>query len=112
MGVESGLLRIAEDGDLDGVGAKLRPVLALARKLTLSPNSVAKTDAEAVLAAGWDDTALYHTVAVTALFNFMNRLVESLGIELEPSYVGPASQRLAEHGYLPLLDIMKAGRRA
>jgi uncharacterized peroxidase-related enzyme len=109
LGVEAGLLpRMVEDGELH---ARLRPVLVLARKLTLSPDSVTKADADAVLAAGWDDAALYHAVAVTALFNFMNRLVEGLGIELEASYVGPASQRLAEHGYLPLLDLMKAGRR-
>lgn len=112
MGVEAGLLpRLVEDDALRGVEPKLRPVLVLARKLTLSPDSVSKADADAVLAAGWDDAALYYAVAVTALFNFMNRLVEGLGIELEASYVGPASQRLAEHGYLPLLDLMKAGRR-
>jgi uncharacterized protein YciW len=113
MGVEVGLVpQIVEDNDLDGVAANLRPVLALARKLTLSPSSVTKADADAVLAAGWDDAALYYAVAVTALFNFMNRLVEGLGIELEPSYVGPASQRLADTGYLPLLEMMKAGRRS
>jgi hypothetical protein len=48
---------------------------------------------------------------VTALFNFMNRLVEGLGIELEPSYVAPAAERLAERGYLPLLEMMKVGGR-
>ena len=112
MGVEAGLLpRIVKDGDLNGVAIKLRPVLALARKLTLSPDSATKADADAVLAARWDDAALYYAVAVIALFNFMNRLVEGLGIELEPSYVGPASQRLAESGYLPLLEMMKSGRR-
>ena len=108
MGVEAGLLpRIVRDGELTGVAPKLRPVLALARKLTLSPDSVTKADADALSAAGWDDAALYYAVAVTALFNFMNRLVEGLGIELEPSYIGPASQRLAERGYLPLLEMMK-----
>lgn len=109
MGVEAGLLaRIVESGDIEGVPAKLRPVLALARKLTRAPDSVTKNDADAVLGAGWDDTALYYAVAVTALFNFMNRLVEGLGIELTASYVGPASQRLAERGYLPLLEMIKA----
>lgn len=43
---------------------------------------------------------------MTALFNFMNRLVEGLGIELAPSYIEPASQRLADRGYLPLIDMM------
>jgi uncharacterized peroxidase-related enzyme len=107
MGVEVGLVpRIVRD-DLAGVSPKLRPVLALARKLTLSPDAVTKADADALSAAGWDDSALYYAVAVTALFNFMNRLVEGLGIELEPSYMAPASQRLAERGYLPLLEMMK-----
>jgi uncharacterized peroxidase-related enzyme len=113
MGVEAGLLpRIVRDGGFDGVAAKLQPVLALARTLTLSPHAVTKADTQAVLAAGWDDTALYYAVAVTALFNFMNRLVEGLGIELTPSYVAPAAQRLAERGYLPLLEMLQTGRRS
>ena len=108
MGVEVGLLqRIVPDGELADAPPKIRPVLALARRLTLSPSAVTKSDAEAMSAAGWDDSALYHAVAVTALFNFMNRLVEGLGIELEPSYVAYASRRLAERGYLPLLEMMK-----
>jgi hypothetical protein len=112
MGVEAGLLpRLAKDGVVDDVSPKLRPVLVLARKLTLSPDSVTKAETDAVLAAGWNDAALYHAVAVTALFNFMNRLVEGLGIELEASYVGPASQRLAGSGYLPLLEMIKSGPR-
>lgn len=111
MGVEPGLLpRMVRDGGLEGVSDTLQPVLLLARKLTLSPSSVTKADADAVLAAGWDDAALYYAVAVTALFNFMNRLVEGLGIELDPSYVGPASERLADRGYLPLLEMMKNHR--
>lgn len=60
------------------------------------------------VAAGWDETAYYHLVATTALFNLMNRLVEGLGIELDPAYVEPSSKRLAEGGYLPLLKMMKA----
>jgi uncharacterized peroxidase-related enzyme len=111
MGVEPGLLsRIVRDGGFEGVDDRLQPVLLLARKLTQSPSSVTKADADAVLAAGWDDAALHSAVAVTALFNFMNRLVEGLGIELDPSYVGPASERLADRGYLPLLEMMKTHR--
>jgi uncharacterized peroxidase-related enzyme len=86
--------------------ARMKPVLSYAQKLTRAPDSVTKDDAEAVLAEGWDQSALYHAVAVTALFNYMNRLVEGLGIELDPAYVEPASKRLAERGYLPLIDLM------
>jgi alkylhydroperoxidase family enzyme len=85
----------------------MRPVLACARKLTLAADGVMKEDVDAILEAGWHETAIYHLVATTALFNYMNRLVEGLGIELDPAYVGPASKRLSENGYLPLLRLMQ-----
>lgn len=104
--------RAAIDGSIDDIDAapvadKMKPVLRYARKLTLQPSSLTRTDAQAIFDAGWDETALYHTVAVMALFNFMNRLVEGMGIELEPAYVRPASERLAKGGYLPLIDMMR-----
>jgi uncharacterized peroxidase-related enzyme len=107
LGVPQGsVAEIIESIDTASVTEKMKPVLRYAKKLTLSPTGVSKAEAEAVLAAGWNETALYHTVVVTALFNFMNRLVEGLGIELDPAYVGPAAQRLADRGYLPLIDMI------
>lgn len=93
--------------DTAPITEKMKPVLRYAQKLTRQPNAMTQADADALFGAGWDETALYHTVAVTALFNFMNRLVEGMGIELDPSYVKPASKRLAQEGYLPLIDMMK-----
>lgn len=46
-------------------------------------------------------------MSLASLFNFMNRLVEGLGIELDPAYVKPASERLAKRGYLPLIDMLE-----
>ena len=91
--------------NLDAVPEKMQPVLHLARKLTQQSSSISNADARDVLAAGWDETALYHAIAVTALFNFMNRLVEGAGIKLDPAYVKPASERLAKRGYLPLIAL-------
>jgi uncharacterized peroxidase-related enzyme len=108
LGTPDGLIAaLIDDFETPPIAEKMRPVLRYARKLTTRPDSLSPTDADGVFAAGWDDTALYHTVAVTALFNFMNRLVEGMGIELDPAYVKPASRRLADGGYLPLLDLMK-----
>jgi hypothetical protein len=47
-------------------------LMANARKLTEHPARIAQADADAILAVGWDESAIFHTVAVTALFNFMN----------------------------------------
>jgi uncharacterized peroxidase-related enzyme len=108
LGIEGGLIpRLIEEFDSVAVTNEMRPVLRYAQKLTDQPAGVTQADADAILAAGWDESAVYHTVAVTALFNFMNRLVEGLGIEFNPAYTKEASQRLAEHGYLPLLGLLK-----
>lgn len=104
---EGAVEQLIDDIDSAAVSQKMKPVLHYARKLTRQPGGMTQADADAVLAAGWDETALYHTVAVTALFNFMNRLVEGLGIELDPAYVKPASERLAGRGYRALIDLLR-----
>jgi uncharacterized peroxidase-related enzyme len=106
LGVKRELVDSQIDIDGAAVDPKMRPVLRYARKLTRQPNSLTQADADAIFAAGWEEPALYYTVAVTALFNFMNRLVEGMGIELDPSYIKPASERLAKRGYLPLIDLI------
>ena len=98
-----------EAGEAASVAEKMKPILRYAQRLTQNPSGVSKADADAVRAAGWNETALYHTVAVTALFNFMNRLVEGLGLELDPLYATAAAERLAARGYLPTSDML--GRR-
>jgi hypothetical protein len=106
LGIPAGSIKLAIDGlDTATIPDKMKPILRYARKLSQQPTGQA--DADAIFAAGWDETALYHTVAVTALFNFMNRL-EGLGIELDPAYVKLASERLAKGGYLPLIALMSA----
>ncbi len=97
---------LIDDIETAPVPENMKPILRYAQKLTRQPNEVTQADADAIFAAGWDETTLYHTVAVTALFNFMNRLVEGMGIELDPTYVKPASERLAKQGYLPLIDML------
>jgi uncharacterized peroxidase-related enzyme len=109
LGVASQTLeRLTEDFDSAPVSAKMRPVLRFAEKLTREPASIERSDVELILHAGWREDAVYYAAAVTALFNLMNRLVEGLGIELRPSYVPVAARRLAERGYLPLLELIGA----
>lgn len=67
-----------------GVDARLLPLLEYARVLTLTPAMVGDRLAQAVYDAGWGEEALFTTVAVTGLFNLMNRLVEGTGITADP----------------------------
>lgn len=107
LGVPAGTVAAAlADLATASIEPRMKPVLAYAGKLTASVRGVTEADARAILDTGWDATALYHTVAVTALFNFMNRLVEGCGIELDPAYLRPASERLADRGYGVLLEML------
>ncbi|MEL6442403.1 MAG: peroxidase-related enzyme [Cyanobacteria bacterium J06621_8] len=61
-----------------------RSVFALVEKLTKTPSNVTQADIDLVLEAGWDAPAVEDIIAVCALFNFMNRLVDGFGLELPP----------------------------
>jgi uncharacterized peroxidase-related enzyme len=81
------------------VDPRMQPVLALARKLTLSPAKITAADAGAFFAAGWNDRALHDAVSICALFNLMNRLVTGLGVKASDAYVKLIAKRLAQKGY-------------
>jgi len=94
--------------EMEDVDLRMRPVLAFARKLTLSPGKITRTDSDPIFAVGWDDRALHDVTAICALFNLMNRLVNGLGIEAPAAYTKLAAQRLAERGYAQLLEFLPA----
>lgn len=52
-------------------------------KLTRSPSEVDHTDVDALRRAGFSDAAILDICQVTAYFNFVNRLADGLGVELE-----------------------------
>lgn len=79
-GVPEGLIdKLLENLETAPVEAKFKPLLAYARKLTLTPAQVTQSDADAVFAAGWSEKAVHDAVAVTARMNFMTRLVQGYG---------------------------------
>lgn len=92
------------------VDRRMRPVLAFVRKLTLSPGNITATDVNAIFDAGWDDCVLHNAVAICALFNLMNRLVNGLGIQASDEYTRMAAERLADRGYAQLLELLPASK--
>jgi uncharacterized peroxidase-related enzyme len=104
FGVDEGLVvALLDDVDAAPVEAQMKPVLRYVRKLTLTPSRLTAADAEAVLAAGWDEQALHDAASVCGLFNLMNRLVEGLGVRAEAGYFQLSAERLARDGYASLL---------
>ena len=92
---------IIEDIDAARIDEKMKPVLRLVEKLTLTPSRVVQADADAVFAAGWDEDAYVDAVSVCALHNFMNRMVDGTGVELDDDGLRQAGVRIAASGYRP-----------
>lgn len=60
-----------------------RAMLEYCDKLTRSPSEVNNADVEALRHTGFSDSAVLDICQVAAYFNFVNRLADGLGVELE-----------------------------
>ena len=69
-----------EDVHAAPIDARMKPILAYAKKLTKEPHKVIKDDVDAILDAGWNDEAVHDTAVITGLFNLMNRIIFGLGV--------------------------------
>lgn len=100
LGLDEDALAAARDGAADAYPeTALRPVLAYADKLNRAPANVGQADVDAVLQAGWDETALHHAALVCGFFNLMNRWVDGLGLESDAQTSAMAGRMLAREGY-------------
>jgi len=108
-GIERGLVeKIVSDPAAAPVAAKLKPILAYVKKLTLTPTGITQADADAVFAAGWDEKALHDVIAVTARMNFMCRIVEGYGFTpMTPEVARQRAEERAKLGYVNLYKDMK-----
>ncbi len=100
FGVEDGVFdALLDDIDAAPVADKIKPLLHYVAKLTRTPARMTRADADAVFEAGWDDEALNQVVALCAMANFMNRLVDGSGIAADPAHFETRGRMLAERGY-------------
>lgn len=109
FGVDEHLLaKLLDDPSTAPVPERMKPVFRYVRKLTETPARMTDDDVAAFYAAGWDDRALHDAVAICALFNCMNRLVEGFGISADADYFAVSAGRLASPGgYGVLNEVLK-----
>ena len=98
FGVEPGLLaQLVDDIDTAAVDDRLKPVLHFVAKLALQPSRMLTEDTQAVLAAGWDEKALFDAVCVCSFYSFMNRYVSGTGLESDPEELRHMGRQIAAH---------------
>jgi uncharacterized peroxidase-related enzyme len=75
-----------------------RPTRALAdyaAKLTRSPGRMARSDVEKLRRAGFSDAAILDAAEIAGYFNYINRVADGLGIDLEDFMKSPIKRRPA-----------------
>ncbi len=56
---------------------------AWAEKLTLTPAECGSTDVEGLRGHGFSDAEISHAAQVIGYFNYINRIADGLGVDLE-----------------------------
>jgi uncharacterized peroxidase-related enzyme len=61
-----------------------RAMCDYARKLSLTPGAMHEQDLDPLRAAGLSDPEIHDAVQVISYFNYINRIADALGTDLEP----------------------------
>jgi len=76
---------LVADIDTAVISERLKPVFRFIEKLTVEPARMVEADVQAVLAAGWDETALVDAIVLCGYFNMVNRIADGHGLEAVPA---------------------------
>jgi uncharacterized peroxidase-related enzyme len=73
--------------DLEAIpDEKTRTILEYAIKLTKNPNTIKQNDIEQLKDIGCSDREILDVCQIVSYFNFVNRMADGLGVELEVSF--------------------------
>lgn len=81
-------------------------MLDYAVKLTRDPGTMAAADAEALRGAGFDDRGILDICQIVAYYNYVNRLADGLGVELEEGWTKEDCTLTREE-----FDVLREARR-
>ncbi|MCY4029447.1 MAG: peroxidase [Acidobacteria bacterium] len=75
--------RIKRDWRTAGLGEADRALLVYAEKLTREPSAATEDDLDQLRRHGFADADLHDAVQVISYFNYINRIADGLGVDLE-----------------------------
>lgn len=76
--------RVVKDYREAGLDPADLALAAYADKLTRAPGQMTSADVEALRAQGFADEAIHDAAQVISYFNYINRIADGLGVDLEP----------------------------
>ena len=77
---------LALDDEWPELDAADQAMLAYAIKLTRTPGQITEEDVEILSGHGFDDRGVLDICQVVAYFNYVNRLADGVGVELEEAW--------------------------
>jgi uncharacterized peroxidase-related enzyme len=75
---------IRDDYTKASLSDRERAMCDFAKKLSLTPGTMRAQDLEPLRAAGLGDSEIHDAVQVISYFNYINRVADGLGTDLEP----------------------------
>lgn len=74
---------VQNNGPHPAISGKDRAMMEFSVLLTRKPDRLRRVDLDSLRRHGFSDTALLDITQIAAYFNFVNRLAQGLGVELE-----------------------------
>lgn len=92
---------VTDDWRAAPISDRLKAMLGLLEKVTLTPALITPSDVEPLLAAGISKPAIEDALLICACFNIIARIADALNVAIPPSsgFLSTA-EYLLEHGYL------------
>ncbi len=82
-------------------------ILKFSRILNLTHLKVEQEHIDALVQSGWSEQTIEDAINVVALFNYVNRLVDGLGIKSTEDYYKMVGGMLASQGYQPIIGMLE-----
>jgi alkylhydroperoxidase family enzyme len=70
--------------ELPGLSERSRALCTVAEKLSGTPTRMVEEDWEPLRELGFDDHALYEVAAIVGVFNYLTRMADGFGLQVDP----------------------------
>ncbi len=82
-GLDAFVRQVVNDWRSADLREPVRALLAFTEQLTTAPATLTSDNVGNLRACGWSDLAIHDATQVVSYFNYINRIADALGVEIE-----------------------------